>query len=300
MKLLFLSKFTMCMTVYFLADDAGISNTATSYIAEAWQQNLLDGFSIVANSDCSKQLQNILQNNRQRECILAAHLNLTDGKSIAMHGNDAIIADDRGRLRISFIKALYLVIRGGKRKQRFLQEVQTEWNAQLNFIKNICGDRELSIVNGHNHLHMIPSLFQIATELSKNHNIPCVRIAKEHFSIQSFDIFFQPFFYFNSFKIIILSICRFLVRKEIVKYHSFTEEAFGILFSGNLSKERVLTALSNASKRKVQSIEIIFHPGQSTVREMNEWASYKSGKKFFVHSNRKKELEILKQLRNAQ
>mgnify|MGYP006191909111 CR=1 FL=1 len=201
MKLLFLSKFTMCMTVYFLADDAGISNTATSYIAEAWQQNLLDGFSIVANRDCSKQLQNILQKNRHRECILSAHLNLTDGKSIAMHGSGAIIADDQGRLRISFIKALYLVIIGGKRKQRFLQEVQTEWNAQINFIKNICGDRKLSFVNGHNHLHMIPSLFQIATELSKKHNIPCVRIAKEHFSIQSFDIFFQPFFYFNSFKI---------------------------------------------------------------------------------------------------
>jgi predicted glycoside hydrolase/deacetylase ChbG (UPF0249 family) len=288
------------MTVYLLADDAGISDSATSDIIEAWQNKLLDGFSIVANTDSFLHLKDTFKKNSTHDCILSAHLNITDGKAIATHSHNAVISDVNGHLRISFVRALYLLVFGGKKKQLFLQEVYTEWDAQLSLIKEICGERKLLAINGHNHLHMIPSLFNIAMELSQKHTIPYIRVPKEHFLLSSRTNLLQPFFYLNLTKLIILSICRFLVKKKLASCKLFTEEVFGILFSGHVTEESVLKSIDNAKRRGVASIEIIFHPGQSVPSEMNKWASFKSGKNFFIHPNRKKEMDVLKQLQREQ
>jgi predicted glycoside hydrolase/deacetylase ChbG (UPF0249 family) len=296
-KLLFLYKIVQYMTFFFLADDAGIGNTATAAILDAWQEKLLDGFSIVANKECYLQIQERLLENSSLACVLAAHLNLTDGKAMIEDKRHQVIADAKGRLRISFAKALWITIRGGKKKQHFLTEVAAEWDAQLRFIKEVCGDRKLVSVNGHNHIHMIPSLFPIIAALSHQHNIPFVRIPKEYFFCSGATNFLRPFFYRNMVKWIVLWICFFFIRKRTVSFKPFTTEVFGVLFSGHASKKAVASCLASAKKRNVISLEMIFHPGQSVEHEMAKWATFSSGKAFFLHPNRAEEMKTLKQLK---
>jgi predicted glycoside hydrolase/deacetylase ChbG (UPF0249 family) len=213
---------------------------------------------------------------------------------------EACIIKSNGRLKIDFGKALFLLMRGGKVKQQFLQEVYNEWDLQLQFIKEVCGERKLTVVNGHNHIHMLPSLFSIATQLAAKYEIPHIRIINENLVIAKKGDLLKPFFLLNLCKWIILSVCRYQIKRRQIKYSPLSDEVFGVTYSGHITAYAIKKAIKSAEKRGVNSIEIFLHPGQSLPQEMEKWASTTSGKLFFTHPARKKEMDVLKQLRSEQ
>ncbi len=288
------------MIIHLQADDAGIGEKATQMILEAWEQGLLSGFGIVANKDCENQITESLIKNEKLDCILSAHLNLTDGMAQNSYVKGASIIKSNGRLKIGFGKALFLLIRGGKVKQQFLQDVYNEWDLQLQFIKQVCGERKLTVVNGHNHIHMLPSLFSIATQLAAKYGIPYIRVIDEHLVIAKTKDLSKTFFLLNICKRIILAMCRYQIKRRKIKHTPFSDEVFGVTYSGHVTTGAIKKAIKCAEKRGVNSIEIFLHPGQSLPQEMDKWASTTSGKLFFTHPARKKERDVLKQLRSEQ
>jgi chitin disaccharide deacetylase len=288
------------MRIHLQADDAGIGMTATQMILEAWEQGLLNGFGIVANTASEKQIAESLTKNKSLECTLSAHLNLTDGMAQQSYLKGAYIVNQNGRLRIGFVKALYYLFRGGRVKKQFLKEVYSEWDLQLQRIKKICGERKLSVVNGHNHIHMLPSLFSMLTHLAAKYDIPYVRFTKEHFIVAKKKDLTRSFFLVNVFKWIVLSICGYQIKRKKIEHSPLTSEVFGILYSGHVTFDAIEKAIITAKKRKVSSIEIFLHPGQSLPGEMDTWASTQSGKLFFTHPARKAEMDVLKQVQLEQ
>ncbi len=286
------------MDILLHADDAGIGESATHMIADAWQQNMIHGFGIIANKACSKMIGHALENHQQIACTLSAHLNLTDGLSFRTNTHSSIIADANGHLNVQFSKALFLLIRGGEKRKQFLQQVKEEWDAQLSFIQQNSGGRKITAINGHNHIHMLPAVFEIAVELAKKYQIPNVRFVNEAFFLASRRDLFKPLFYVNMIKLILLTFCKWKIRKKKIQFAALSQETFGVLYSNHISTAVLRKAIAAAKKRNVLSLEVIVHPGQSTAAEMEQWASFKGGKLFFIDEKRKTEWEALKQFQH--
>lgn len=288
------------MEIHLQADDVGIGASATRMILDAWEEGLLNGFGIVANAECRDMISEALLKNTDRACTLSAHLNLTDGAAQNSYMKDSCITNPDGKLKIGFNKALFLLLRGGSVKKQFLQEVYNEWDLQLQFIKDVCGERKLMVVNGHNHIHMLPSLFSIATQLAAKYEIPYIRIVKEHFSVAKKEDLTKTFFLLNICKWITLTICRYRIKQKHIPYSPLSDEVFGVLYSGRITTNATRKIIQSAKRRGAKSLEIFLHPGQSLPREMDKWASTRSGKIFFIHPARKEEMEVLKQLQREQ
>jgi predicted glycoside hydrolase/deacetylase ChbG (UPF0249 family) len=288
------------MEIHLQADDVGIGTNATRMILDAWEKGLLNGFGIIANEECRAMISEALLKNTDRACTLSAHLNLTDGTAQNSYIKDSRITNPDGRLKIGFSKALFLLLRGGSVKRQFLQEVYNEWDLQLQFIKDVCGERKLTAVNGHNHIHMLPSLFSIATQLAAKYEIPHIRIVNEHFSIAKRKDLTKTFFLLNIFKWITLTICRYRIKQKHIHYSSLSDEVFGVLYSGHITTNAVRKGIKSAKERGAKSLEIFLHPGQSLPHEMDKWASTRSGRLFFIHPARKEEMDVLKQLQREQ
>ncbi len=285
------------MTVHLQADDAGIGEQATRMILDAWKQGLINGFGIVANKECSNQIEQVIKKDPDMPCTISAHLNLTDGMALRSYTAGAYIMNSKGRLKISFVKAFFLLLKGGAAKQQFLQEVYDEWEQQIVFIKQLCGERKLMCINGHNHIHMLPSLFSIAALLAAKHEVPHIRIINEHLLFAKKSDLLRPFFLLNVCKWVVLTICRYQIKRKQIKYSPLTDEVFGVTYSGHITTDAIIMAVKRARKRSVCSLEIILHPGQSLPQEMDKWASTASGKLFFIHPARLKEMEVLEQLK---
>lgn len=284
------------MKVHLQADDAGIGKQATAIILEAWQLGMLNGFGVVANPDCSEQISTAFSKNQTIECVLCAHLNITDGMSAFGYGNQSILVAPNGKLQIGFLQALKILIIGGKGKRQFLNEVYHEWDAQLAFISKISSNRKIVAINGHNYVHMLPSLFEIATLLGVKHQIPHIRFVNESFFFAGIKEFFRLSFYINLCKLFILSLCKMEIRRRKIAFSALSDETFGILYSGRLSADVVKSVVKKAVRRGVISMEVVFHPGLSRFDEMEKWTSLAGSKKFFTNPNRQKEWEALKQL----
>lgn len=286
------------MTIHLQADDAGIGKQATAMILDAWKLGLLNGFGIVANPDCLVQIQEALSDNRNLECVLCAHLNITDGVAMGGYTNKSILAAPDGKLQIGFVQAFKILLMGGVKKRQFLAEVFNEWDAQLTFISKIVPERKITAINGHNYVHMLPSLFEIATQLGQKHNIPHIRFVNEPFFLLHLKDIFRMSFYINLCKLFALWICKMEIQRRNIVFSALSEETFGVLYSGRITAAAVKKIFNKATKRNVNSLEIVFHPGQSKPDEMEKWTSLERSKKFFIHSNRKREWDALSQLQS--
>ena len=286
------------MTIHLQADDAGIGKQATTMILDAWKLGLLNGFGIVANPDCLVQIQEALSENRSLECVLCAHLNITDGVAIGGYSNTSILAAPDGKLQIGFVQALKILLMGGVKKRQFLTEVFNEWNAQLAFISKIASERKITAINGHNYVHMLPSLFKIATQLGQKYNIPYIRFVNEPLLLLDIKDIFRMSFYINLCKLFALWLCKMDIQRRKIVFSALSEETFGVLYSGRITAAAVKKNFKKATQRNVNSLEIVFHPGQSKSDEMEKWTSLAGSKKFFTHSNRKQEWDTLSQLQS--
>lgn len=286
------------MVIHLQADDAGIGKQATAMILEAWELKMLNGFGVVANPDCATQISAAFTKNKNLDCVFCAHLNITDGMAMGGYVEKSILVAPNGRLQIGFLQALMILLIGGKRKKQFLSEVYQEWDAQLTFISQISPERKVIVINGHNYVHMLPSLFKIAIQLGEKHQIPHIRFVNESFFLSGVKEILSISFYVNLCKLFVLSLCKMKIRRMKILFSALSEETFGVLYSGKVSADVVKKVIKKAMIRGVSSMEIVFHPGLSSHEEMEKWTTLAGSKKFFTHINRKMEWEGLKQLQS--
>ena len=76
-------KKAVAVRIIFHADDCGATKSITDKIIEAWDLNILDSFSILANGLALNHVNQALRSRPLKPIRLAAHLNFFDGKSRA-------------------------------------------------------------------------------------------------------------------------------------------------------------------------------------------------------------------------
>ena len=157
------------------ADDYGYFPCISRGILEAANAGVLTATSILANSPALKAQLEWLDSVESLD--LGVHLNLTFRQPLT-----ATMTDKLSHWNGCFPGAylMSLLIMTGKIS---IQDVRAEWQAQI----EACRRKKLLFLNSHEHIHMLPVLFQLALELAQEFDIPHVRLTQADW-IASFGI----------------------------------------------------------------------------------------------------------------
>jgi predicted glycoside hydrolase/deacetylase ChbG (UPF0249 family) len=110
---------------------------------------------------------------------VGVHLNLSDGEPVADRELVTTLLNDRGELQG---RPESLLLRRARRTL-LLDEVEQEWDAQIQKIRN--SGIEPTHLDGHRHVQMLPGLFEIVLRLAKRHGIAAVRVSHEESSLRA-------------------------------------------------------------------------------------------------------------------
>lgn len=281
------------MKVYFHSDDVCLSSESTKQILRCWSEGFLDGFSILANKQFLYAVGKKLEENRSAAARVSVHLNLTDLKSCLPSGEIPLLVTDTGNFRVSFLRALLIVSTGGERKRKFLAQVYKEWDAQIELVKKVITSHEVSGLDSHNHLHMIPSLFHIVSQLADKHQINRVRVPVEPFYISSYHDLVKWFYIKNLTKWFVVRWLNFFSNAH---QSAKMQTAMGILYSGNMFQKNVAKGLKVAREKMVESVEVIFHVGRSDEAALENNIASESSIRFFTSAKREKEYHAVQNL----
>lgn len=265
--------------IFLHADDYGRSAHISKTILNCVRKGLVNSISIIVTEN--KDYLYIIKKLRVRKKL---HINLTDftdKNSTFYHMNFWTL------LILPYIKNFKL------KKNKIRNEIIR----QILIFKKIYNQGEIS-VDSHQHIHMIPWLFEIIFELAKIYNIKDIRVNNEVFSISSL------------FKIPTLNIFTNLIKFLLLKFftiinynktkHIGITSFIGIISTGFQTCSNIILCLNNLKKRKIKnSIEILIHPGYTKIEEKEQFK--KSFFEYYSSNERLKEhkLAFSKKLRRA-
>lgn len=158
--------------IIFNADDFGISRGVNSAILEAAQNGILTSTSLMVNQKYAKEA--IEQAKKLPDLKIGLHVNLTNENAAAPAEQIPLLADQNGKLKNGFVKLALLALFKGKALK---DQVRIEIEAQIK--KALALGVSLAHIDSHRHVHMIPVIFQVMTELKEKYQIPRIRVINE-------------------------------------------------------------------------------------------------------------------------
>ena len=241
------------MTFIINADDAGISMGVNGAIKKMVLAGNLNSVSIMTNGIYVEDIINFCKEN---QVLCGLHLNLTTGKSTL--GNDKLpsITNKDGAFKHGFLGlflAVFISALFGRSK--VLHEIQSEIEAQIAFLKK--SGLKIEHINGHRHIHFLPKIFPIVQKIAKEQGILHVRIINESIVQTVLATGFKTLFSSAVIKWFILRFCGF------VNGAGTSDTYFFSIFhtckiNNDVAKKIVIPS-------KFQRIEIMIHPGNSSV-----------------------------------
>ena len=260
------------MRVILHSDDAGITSQSTRVVLEAWKAGHLDGFSIIANGDALKQISDALMIEPERKARIAVHLNLTEGRSSAPAVAVPLLVNSDGEMRHSFASLLGTIFSSHpSRRRELLRQIAIECAAQIVAVRSICGTRSVAVIDGHNHIHMLPGVFDVVAQTARDAGIPEIRISREPFFLEKpCSDWLQPFLWINMIKHFLLKILSLSGRRVARRFGLSSPDAIiGVLYSGRMSASRALRGMEAAAG--AAKVEIVFHVGRADPSEASRW-----------------------------
>lgn len=224
------------------ADDVGMTNGATSAAEELFRLNKLSSCSVATNfSSLEKTLSRI----KDSGGISGIHLNITEGSPVSPPEKIRSLLDPNGQ----FPGLLTILFRAATGKLKS-SELKTEIEAQ--FHKFLDSGEKPSHIDGHHHIHLMPSVAEIAAIVSSSFGIKYFRRATP-------GIF--PF-HENSTKNLLFFAYKqyFSVHGEKMYFkHGISDRGTPVQLSGSIKdgKSDIYAILQKVSQNPV---ELIFHP----------------------------------------
>jgi predicted glycoside hydrolase/deacetylase ChbG (UPF0249 family) len=153
------------------ADDLGWTEGVNQGIVEAHRRGLVTSASLLANGVAFESA--VAAARKNPELGIGVHLNLSDGLPKAPTSEVKGILNSAGQLEGGPETLLFRI--AGRTLP--LNEVEREWNAQIETIVET--GIQLTHLDGHKHVQMLPGLFEIALKLAKKYKIRALRISHE-------------------------------------------------------------------------------------------------------------------------
>ena len=220
------------------ADDLGLSPGVNQAILKAHNLGFLSHASLMANTEYFEEaVSEIIPNCKNLK--IGVHVNLTCAKALYVEN----ILAENGLLKNDFVKLLF------KRKtKKVLDSLENEIELQILKIKD--KGIEIAHIDGHEHVHIIPSINKIVRKLAKKHSIPRIREINESF-FTTFKYNLKTASFANIIKLMIL---RFL---SIFNENKKEVQFYSILNTCEINAENLFEYLENSDH---QSVEIMLHP----------------------------------------
>ena len=249
--------------IYFCADDYGISKISNTRIEECLTNGVLNKISVLPNSDALDFKRRLLGENVK----LSLHLNLIEGYPLSKKEDVSLLISDKGIFKYSFIGLFFLSIFGNRSLLK--KQLYNEIKMQIDFWKKEMGEETPILVDSHQHTHMIPLVFKTLMRVIKEENVEVeyIRIPAEPILpyIKSPSLYFK-FRPIGLIKQWLLKFLKFVNRKELKKANIKSALFMGIMFSGQLTEDKINKLLPYYKKQN-ENIEIAFHPGYLESRE---------------------------------
>lgn len=149
------------------ADDLGFSLGVNQAILKANTDGYLTHASLMANTEYFEDAIQLLP--KFKDLKIGVHVTLTCGKAIF---KENVLAKN-GKLDWTFVKLLFL-----KKTPKVLKSLEEEIEHQILKIKE--SGIKISHIDGHEHVHIIPSINKIVRKLAEKHKIERVREINEN------------------------------------------------------------------------------------------------------------------------
>ena len=261
--------------VILSADDIGLTPSITDGIAACVQKRTLSSVSLVANGYAFDQAIRKIQ--ETRPCFVAVHLNTVECPPVADPRDIPALLDPHGRLHLNLFKTLVKFVFSTRSKRDSLRaQFRTEYRAQIRKVQSALGPATPIRVNSHQHLHMLPFLFDILMDLNQEFHFAYVRLPREPFFLSTRLIrewrIYRPS---SIVKNLLLRSLAWRNGKKIKRYgipHS--DQFLGIMFPGPSRPElteHLLDLLLAKSSKAGTCVEILFHPGRASAEERGFW-----------------------------
>ena len=275
--------------IYFCADDYGISKSSNTRIEECLTNGVLNKISVLPNSDALDFKRRLLGENVK----LSLHLNLIEGYPLSKKEDVSLLISDKGIFKYSFIGLFFLSIFGNRSLLK--KQLYNEIKMQIDFWKKEMGEETPILVDSHQHTHMIPLVFKTLMRVIKEENVEVeyIRIPAEPILpyIKSPSLYFK-FRPIGLIKQWLLKFLKFVNRKELKKANIKSALFMGIMFSGQLTEDKINKLLPYYKKQN-ENIEIAFHPGYLESRESLIDGFRQNFKKFYYSKWRRIEYDTL-------
>ena len=275
--------------IYFCADDYGISKISNTRIEECLKNGALNKISVLPNSDALDFKRRLLGENVK----LSLHLNLIEGYPLSKKEDVSLIVSDKGFFKYSFIGLFFLSIFGNR--SLLEKQLYNEIKMQIDFWKKEMGEETPILVDSHQHTHMIPLVFKTLMRVIKEENVEVeyIRIPAEPILpyIKSPSLYFK-FRPIGLIKQWLLKFLKFVNRKELKKANIKSALFMGIMFSGQLTEDKINKLLPYYKKQN-ENIEIAFHPGYLENGESLIDGFRQNFKKFYYSKWRRIEYDTL-------
>jgi len=268
----------MQSTITITADDFGLTRGVTDTILETVDKGPVTHVGLIPNGEAVNYAIEEYKKRSER-LTLTAHLNLTEGLALSPVSDIPFLVDSAGNFKYGVI-GLWIAysIAGSKMQLHFREQVRREIIAQLVCIREASGLIEI-IVNSHQHVHLIPFVFD---ELVKLPGITRIRTAREPYQWS-----WSPISIFARKVLILLSDRATYTMRP---YGITTNDSFiGFMHSGHMTQKIFHAALDKADG----SIEASFHPGSAARDELVSWQGGRANIAWHYSSWRTKERAML-------
>ena len=256
--------------IIFHADDFGRSPNISKSIYKSIIQSKISSISIIV-SDKIYGLSLL----KKVKVSKRLHLNLTDF-TYKKSKEDNIY-------NLSFFKLFIMPLLPNfeENKKNIKKEILRQIKLYKKYVK-----KELIFLDSHQHVHMIPWIFNIIFDLRKKNKIINIRIPNEKFLINYFDLLNINIIK-NIIKYFTLKFFILISKKKINKI-GYKYNFFGIIYSGIQNKKylkKIFNFIKNDKSNKIT--EILFHPGYAIKTEKDLFKD--DFFKYYISNKRKNE-----------
>ncbi len=238
----------MWMTTWAIlnGDDFGLSPGVNRGIIEAHRAGLLTSASIMVVGDAFEEAVALAR--EHPDLALGLHLTLIEGRPVLPPEQIPSLVTRDGR----FVDSLGGFLRRWVAGRIRLPEVQRECEAQVE--KALHHRLQLTKLDSHMHVHMLPGIFQATLGVAKRHGLQAVRLPRERIQAPRGNNRLV-----SLWRRIILTSLSALHARLLARAGLFAPDYFaGVVESGHLTEEGLLRIL-RALKPGVT--EIMVHPG---------------------------------------
>ena len=229
----------MVKKIILNADDLGFSKGVNDAILKANTEGYLSHASLMANTAYfDHAISEIIPNCPQLK--VGVHVNLTCAAALLSEN----ILSINGELKNTFVTLLFR-----RKTKRVLEDLEKEIELQILKIKN--AGVNISHIDGHEHVHIIPSINKIVRKLAKKHNIQRVREINENI-FESYQFNGRTASFANVIKLFLL---KFL---SLFNENSGEVGFYSMLNTCEINGENLFPFLQN--NKTYETVEVMVHP----------------------------------------